>query len=94
MNPIEIEIILTRNFDFHGFSRYGEGRFTVLCQNLFTWTFPPESLKSVKMYFISIGNIFVCIKHTVHTAFFEEHQQNLYLFKINLVLTKLACSRY
>ena len=32
MNPIEIEIILMRDFDFHGFSEFGEGRFTVLCQ--------------------------------------------------------------
>ena len=32
MNPIEIEIIWKRNFDFHGFSRCGEGRFTVLCR--------------------------------------------------------------
>ena len=31
MNPTEIENILTRDFDFHGFSRYGEGRFTVSC---------------------------------------------------------------
>ena len=34
MNPIKIEIILMRDFDFHGFSRYGEGRFTVLCRNI------------------------------------------------------------
>ena len=31
MTPIEIEIVLMRDFDFHGFLRYGEGRFTVLC---------------------------------------------------------------
>ena len=34
MNPIEIEIILMRDFDFHGFSRYAEGPFTVLCRNI------------------------------------------------------------
>ena len=28
-----MEIILMRDFDFHGFSRYGEWRFTVLCRN-------------------------------------------------------------
>ena len=36
MNPIEIEIFLKRNFDFHGFSRCGEGRFTVLCPRFYT----------------------------------------------------------
>ena len=31
INPIKIENILMHDFDFHGFSRYGEGRFMVLC---------------------------------------------------------------
>ena len=34
MNPIEIESILMSDFDFHGFSRYGEGRFTLFCLTL------------------------------------------------------------
>ena len=40
---IEIKNILTCDFDFHGFSRYGEEHFTVLCQSCFT-----KYLKTIK----------------------------------------------
>ena len=43
-------------------------------QNLFTWTFPPEFLKSLKMVFILIGNIFICF--------------NLYIYSIFLIILK------
>ena len=35
MNPKEIEIILKLDFDFHGFSRYDEGRLRYYAEILF-----------------------------------------------------------
>ena len=64
MNLTEIGIILMRDFDFHGFSRYGEGRFTVLCQTKGT-------LQSQLGLFIDKNGILRCKGRLEHSSLSE-----------------------